>query len=141
MVRSEIEVNEMPKSNITEVIRNVYSTVSAQLQCPFAKDSSVLDVGDFRLDLARRRAALKGIDLGLTSLEFELLLFLVSHPNRVVTSHTQLATRSTDDPAHRTEILPAVISLRRKLEAIDCRQRYLLTEPWIFCRFNTATSS
>ena len=103
MVRSEIEVNEMPKSNITEVIRNVYSTVSAQ--------------------------------------EFELLLFLVSHPNRVVTSHTQLATRSTDDPAHRTEILPAVISLRRKLEAIDCRQRYLLTEPWIFCRFNTATSS
>ena len=119
-VRSGMGANEMAKSNIAGIIRNVYSTVSAKLQCPLANEGEILETGDFRLDLTRRKASLKGIDLALTSLEFDLLIFLVSHPNRVVTSHTSLGSG-------RPMILRTALIFRRRSFRFVASSRQLIT--------------
>jgi len=49
----------------------------------------VVEVGGLRLDPARHRASSHGADLSLTPVEFRLLHFLMTHPERVF-SRTQL---------------------------------------------------
>ena len=54
--------------------------------------SGVIEVGDFRLDLSRREASVRGRELNLTATEFDVLLFLTNHPTNVVTTSRTLIT-------------------------------------------------
>jgi DNA-binding response OmpR family regulator len=101
----------------------------------------VIESGDFKIDLAERRASLLGQELQLTSEEFDVLVFLAGHPQRLVTPHTMLATNWTSNGPRQTEFLKALISLRRKLDAAGHGKHYLRTEPWVIYRFDPACSS
>jgi DNA-binding response OmpR family regulator len=94
-----------------------------------------LQVGDFTIDPVDRSATLRGEPLRLTSEEFDVLVFLTTHPQRWVTPQTMLATSGNSEKVHRTEFLRALVSLRKKLEAAGPGQQYLRTEPWIIYRF------
>src|SRR5215469_2936527 len=74
-------------------------------------------VGDFQIDRKSRTASLRGHGLQLTSSEFDLLVFLVEHPQRLVTPQTILATSSNKECPSRTDFLPTLLSLRAKLDA------------------------
>jgi two-component system phosphate regulon response regulator PhoB len=54
-----------------------------------SSDREVLNVGNIKVDLRSRRAFCEGDKLNLSPLEFKLLEFFVSHPERVFT-RTQL---------------------------------------------------
>lgn len=54
-----------------------------------SSDREVLNVGNIKVDLRSRRAFCEGAKLNLSPLEFKLLEFFVSHPERVFT-RTQL---------------------------------------------------
>jgi DNA-binding response OmpR family regulator len=105
-----------------------------------AGSTEMVEIGDFTIDTAERTASLLGEDLGLTSEEFDVLMFLTTHPQRCVTPHTILATSWTEDRLHQTEFLKALLSLRKKLDGLATRKQYLRTEPLVVYRFDPRSS-
>lgn len=100
--------------------------------------NGMIESGDFRIDLAGHRVSVQGQELQLSPEEFDVLVFLAGHPQRLVTPHTVLATSWTSDPLRRTEFLRALLSLRKKLNAAGSGKHYLRTEPWVVYRFDPA---
>jgi len=100
----------------------------------------VLEIGDFRIDTGRQIATLRGETLKLTGEEFEVLVFLTTNPQRVVTPQTTLATHWTGARTHQTQFLRALLSLRKKLEIVGAGYQYLRTEPWVVYRFDPVSS-
>jgi DNA-binding response OmpR family regulator len=101
----------------------------------------VIESGDFRIDIDNRAVTLRGEQLQLTFEEFDVLVFLIKHPQHLITPHTVLATSSTADPPRHTEFLRILFSLRKKLDEAGAGKHYLRTEPWIVYRFDPTPSS
>jgi two-component system KDP operon response regulator KdpE len=99
--------------------------------------SPVLEVGDFRLDLEDRRLTVKGSEVHLTPKEYDLMVYLISHPGKVLTHHTLLTAIWGGDSVEQTEYLRVFVGqLRKKIEQQPATPRYILTEPWIGYRFD-----
>ena len=96
----------------------------------------IIESGDFKIDLDRRTVTLCGEELRLTSQEFDVLVFLASHPQNLVTPRTILATSWSTNRQRQTEFLRVLISLRKKLDVAEPGQHYLRTEPWVIYRFD-----
>jgi len=103
--------------------------------------TKMIELGDFKIDLARRNATLRGQELVLTSGEFDVLVFLAGHRQRLVTPHTMLATSWNANRLRQTEFLRVLMSLRQKLDAAGPDRHYLRTEPWVLYRFDPTSSS
>ena len=97
----------------------------------------VLEVGDFRIDLEDRSVTVKGREVHLTPKEYDLMVYLVSHPGKVLTHRTLLTSIWGGDSAEQTEYLRVFVGqLRKKVEPDTAAPRYILTEPWIGYRFD-----
>ena len=102
-----------------------------------AGESSVIEVGDFRVDPNAHEASVNGREIHLTPKEFELLLMMAQHPGTVLTHRKLLAAVWGGDYTHQTEYLRVFVGqLRKKIEADPANPKYILTEPWIGYRFN-----
>ena len=98
--------------------------------------ADVVEVGDFRIDLATRTVTVAGKELKLTPKEFDLLLYLSQHPHRVVPHRTLLAAIWGANSTEQPEYLRVFIGqLRKKVEPDPAEPRYLLTERWVGYRF------
>ena len=98
--------------------------------------AEVIEVGDFRIDLATRSVQVGDRELRLTPKEFDLLLYLSQHPHRVVPHRTLLAAVWGANSAEQPEYLRVFIGqLRKKIELDPAGPRYLLTERWVGYRF------
>jgi len=96
----------------------------------------VIDVGDFRIDLATREVLVAGRDVKLTPKEFDLLVYMAEHPNRVVAHRSLLAAVWGDTSTEQPEYLRVFIGqLRKKIEPDPAEPKYLLTERWVGYRF------
>jgi two-component system, OmpR family, KDP operon response regulator KdpE len=99
--------------------------------------SPVLEVGDFRIDLEDRSVMVKGQEVHLTPKEYDLMVYLVSHPGKVLTHRTLLTSIWGGDSSEQTEYLRVFVGqLRKKVEPEPATPRYILTEPWIGYRFD-----
>lgn len=99
--------------------------------------SPVLEVGDFRLDLENRNVAVKGTKVHLTPKEYDLMVYLISHPGKVLTHRTLLTAIWGGQSVEQTEYLRVFVGqLRKKIEPQPATPRYILTEPWIGYRFD-----
>jgi two-component system KDP operon response regulator KdpE len=100
-------------------------------------NASLLEAGEFRIDLDAHTATAAGKELRLTPKEFELLVHLMRHPGKVLTHHSLLGAVWGGDYTEQTEYLRVFIGqLRKKIEPDPSKPRYILTEPWIGYRFN-----
>ena len=100
------------------------------------------EAGDFRIDMVRRCVALCGRALDLTPEEFDVLVFLAGHRQRMITPRTLLATSWSEHRVRQTEFLRVLLSLRAKIEtAAAPGKRYLRTEPWVVYRFDPTSST
>jgi two-component system KDP operon response regulator KdpE len=128
--------------SLRQIITKTWGRVPQQ---DTAKESASLtekiEFGDFRIDLDERSVTLDGQELRLTPEEFDVLMFLSSHPQSMVTPRTTLATSWTANRLRQTEFLTTLISLRKKLDAAGPSKHYLRTEPWIIYRFDPTSSS
>jgi len=98
--------------------------------------AELVEIGDFRIDLATRTVAVAGRELKLTPKEFDLLLYLSHHPHRVVPHRTLLAAIWGANSTEQPEYLRVFIGqLRKKVEPDPAEPRYLLTERWVGYRF------
>lgn len=96
----------------------------------------VLSFGDLEINFVTRRVTLSGRVLSLTPKEFDLLHYLVSHPN-VPIPHTRLLQAVWGpDYGNEVEYLRVFVNrLRKKIEKNAGDPQYLLTEPFVGYRF------
>jgi two-component system KDP operon response regulator KdpE len=120
-----------------ELLARIRATLRrAQTEKPVMEDTPVLDVGDFRLDLENRSVVVKGLEVHLTPKEYDLMVYLVSHPGKVLTHRTLLAAIWGGESVEQTEYLRVFIGqLRKKIEPNPATPQYILTDPWIGYRF------
>jgi len=93
---------------------------------------------DLEIDFNLRRVTLGEKVVRLTPKEFDLLRFLVSHPNKPLAHRKLLQTVWGPDYGDEVEYLRVFVNqLRKKIEPVPSKPRYLLTEPWVGYRFVT----
>jgi two-component system KDP operon response regulator KdpE len=101
---------------------------------------TVLESGDFHIDLGSRKVTVRGREIHLTPKEFELLTFFINHSGKVLTHHTLLAAVWGGDYVEQDQYLRVFVgNLRKKLATNAAGQSYILTEPWVGYRFNPGT--
>jgi two-component system KDP operon response regulator KdpE len=102
-----------------------------------ARETQLIAVGDFRADLQARTVAVDGRELHLTPKEYDLLIYLLRHPNRVLTHRALLGAVWGSDYGEQTEYLRVFVGhLRKKIERDPAKPQYIQTEPWVGYRFN-----
>ena len=98
---------------------------------------TILDAGDFHVDLESREVTVRGKPVHLTPKEFDLLVYFIRHSGKVLTHRTLLAALWGGNYVEQNEYLRVFVgNLRKKLEPEIATPRYILTEPWIGYRFD-----
>jgi two-component system KDP operon response regulator KdpE len=112
---------------------------AALRRAPLAPDSgpSRLTLGAVEIDFQARHVTSRGTEVRLTPKEFDLLRYLVTHPNRAIPHRELLQAVWGPDYGDEVEYLRVFIKqLRRKIERRPEKPEYILTEPWIGYRFH-----
>jgi two-component system, OmpR family, KDP operon response regulator KdpE len=103
-------------------------------------ETPIIDIGDFHIDTPRRLVEVKNQEVRLTPKEFDLLVYLARHPEKVLTHRALLSAVWGPNSVEQTEYLRVCIGhLRKKLEPDETVPRYILTEPWVGYRFEPGT--
>jgi two-component system, OmpR family, KDP operon response regulator KdpE len=119
-----------------ELLARIRATLR-RAPAPGTEVASVIEIGDFRIDLEGRSVALKDTEVHLTPKEYDLMVYLARHPGKVLTHRALLGAVWGGDYTEQTEYLRVFIGqLRKKIEPIASKPHYILTEPWIGYRFN-----
>jgi two-component system KDP operon response regulator KdpE len=101
------------------------------------QQGKALEAGDFEVDLEARIVKVRGAEVRLTPKEFDLLVYLIRYPHKVLTHRALLGAVWGGDYVEQTEYLRVFIGqLRKKIEFDPAEPRYILTEPWVGYRFN-----
>ena len=96
----------------------------------------VIRVGEVEIDLPRMRVDVAGREVKLTATEFELLVTLARQPGRVFTRGQLLdALHGLALESYERAIDAHMKNLRKKLEPVPGRPRYLLTVHGVGYRF------
>jgi two-component system KDP operon response regulator KdpE len=94
-----------------------------------------VEEGDFYINPESRQVKVGGKEVHLTPKEFDLLIFMARHPNKVLTHRILLNAVWGGESVQQPEYLRVFINqLRKKIEPADA-PRYILTEPWVGYRF------
>jgi len=100
--------------------------------------AALLEFGDITVDTARRIVTRHGDEVHMTPREYDLLCYLATNADRVVTHRQILSHLWGPQNAEETQYLRVHIGhLRRKLEADPARPQWLITEPGVGYRFRT----
>jgi len=98
---------------------------------------TVLESGDFHVDLESRAITVRGKPVHLTPKEFDLLVYFIKHAGKVLTHRTLLAALWGGNYVEQNEYLRVFVgNVRKKIETDPAKPRYILTEPWIGYRFD-----
>ncbi len=96
-----------------------------------------ISLKDVEVDFVSRQATVRGRSVRLTPKEFDLLRYLVTHPNRAIAHRELLQSVWGPDYGDEVEYLRVFVNqLRKKIEVQPAKPRYLLTEPWVGYRLN-----
>lgn len=120
---------------IDELLARIRATLR---RVPTSPDGtrSVLEAGDFRIQLEERKLRIKDRDVHLTPKEYDLMVYLLRHPGKVLTHRALLGAVWGSDYTEQNEYLRVFIGqLRKKIETDPANPKYILTEPWIGYRF------
>ena len=99
-------------------------------------DLNVYRDGDLEIDCGARHVTLAGKESRLTPKEFDLLRLLVSNLNKAVPHRKLLQAVWGPDYGEETEYLRFFVNqLRKKIEPVPAKPKYLLTEPWVGYKF------
>jgi two-component system KDP operon response regulator KdpE len=121
---------------IDELLARVRATLR-RAPASISNQVKTIQTGDFHIDLEGRTVKVNNEDLHLTPKEYELLVYLIQHPNKVLTHRVLLGAIWGGDYVEQTEYLRVFVGqLRKKIEPDPSKPRYILTEPWVGYRFN-----
>lgn len=110
------------KARIRVAIRHIQMSARTQTK-------PELSVGELTLDLENRRVFLKGAPLHITPLEYSLLSLLFKNAGKVLTTQYIIKEIYGVGYGTDTQALRALMAgLRRKIEPVPAKPRYILTE-------------
>ena len=122
--------------SIHELLARVRASLR-RVPVPIETDKNVVHEGDFIIDQQAHSVSVRGEEVHLTPKEYELLLYLMRHPGKVITHGTLLGAIWGANAVQQNEYLRVFIGqLRKKVEPNPAAPRYILTEPWIGYRFH-----
>jgi two-component system, OmpR family, KDP operon response regulator KdpE len=120
-------------------IQELLARVRVQSRRMPAKDEaleSLIELGDFRIDVERHSVSVREVEIHLTPKEFDLLLYFARNADRVLTHKTLLravwGAAGLDQPEYLRVL---VAQLRRKIEP-GGEPRYIVSEPWVGYRLS-----
>jgi two-component system, OmpR family, KDP operon response regulator KdpE len=119
-------------------IEELLARVRASLRRAPAENgqASLIEAGDFRIDLAAHKVTVRRREVHLTPKEFDLLVYLARHAGKVVTHRALLGAIWGGQSTEQVEYVRVFVGqLRKKLEPEASSPRYIVTEPWIGYRF------
>jgi two-component system KDP operon response regulator KdpE len=103
---------------------------------PARTESSVLSIGDVRVDLSARLVLVGEERVALTPIEYKMLVTLMKHSGKVLTHRFLLREVWGPHASQETHYLRVFVAgLRRKLGDDPARSRYLATEQGVGYRF------
>ncbi len=109
-------------ARIRVMIRHLHKTAKSQVQ-------PVVSVGDLSIDFDKRQVFLGGEALHVTPLEYNLLSLFFKNIGKVLTTQFILKEIYGIGYGTDTQALRALMAgLRRKIEPVPARPRYILTE-------------
>ena len=127
----------MKPFGMDELLARIRATLRRVPDTDADSATTLLEAGDFRIDLETRSVSVQGREVHLTPKEYDLMVYLVSHHGKVLTHRTLLAAIWGGTSLEQNEYLRVLIGqLRKKIEADPAKPRYILTEPWVGYRFN-----
>jgi two-component system, OmpR family, KDP operon response regulator KdpE len=95
-----------------------------------------VESGDFYINPQSRLVRVRSREVHLTPKEFELLVFMARHPNKVLTHRVLLNAVWGGESVQQPEYLRVFINqLRKKIEPSD-KPQYIVTDPWVGYRFH-----
>jgi two-component system KDP operon response regulator KdpE len=119
-------------------VNELLARVRANLRRVTASTESISDPvkeGDFSIDPESRQVLVRGKEVHLTPKEFDLLIFMARHPNKVLTHRVLLNAVWGGESVQQPEYLRVFINqLRKKIEPGETPQ-YIVTDPWVGYRF------
>jgi len=101
----------------------LYARVKALIRRKYTGGSNILEVGKLHLDLLLKKVTYAGQTLSLTKNEFELLLFMLTNKNRVVSKQAiaeHIYGEQTDNLASFDFVYSHIKNLKRKLKEKGC---------------------
>lgn len=120
---------------MNELVARIRAALRRATNVP-SRSSSLIEAGDFSVDVAVHKISVKQHDVHLTPKEFELLLYFIQHSGVVLTHQKLLGAVWGGDYTKQTEYLRVFVGqLRKKIEPDPANPKYILTEPWIGYRF------
>lgn len=103
---------------------------------PANNETSTIELGDFTIDQNAHVVKIRGKEIHLTPKEYDLLLYFIQNPGRVLTHRTLLGAVWGGESVEQSEYLRVFIGqLRKKIEVDSAKPQYIVTEPWIGYRF------
>jgi two-component system, OmpR family, KDP operon response regulator KdpE len=121
--------------SVNELLARVRAALR-RATAPEQSEASLIEVGDFRIDIPARSVRVKDREVHLTPKEFDLLVHLARHAGKVLTHRALLAAVWGGNSVEQPEYLRVFVGhLRKKLEPDESTPRYILTEPWVGYRF------
>lgn len=106
------------------------------------EETSVIEAGDFLINLQTHQAFVRGEEKKLTPKEFDLLVYLLKNSEKVITHRTILAAVWGGNFTEQNEYLRVFLgNLRKKIEINPSKPQYIVTEPWVGYRFNPAAQN
>jgi two-component system, OmpR family, KDP operon response regulator KdpE len=119
-------------------VNELLARVRANLRRVTANDEEVsapIEEGVFYISAEARQVRVSGKEIHLTPKEFDLLVFMARHPNKVLTHRVLLNAVWGSESVQQPEYLRVFINqLRRKIEPGET-PKYIVTDPWVGYRF------
>ncbi|MGW1715263.1 response regulator [Streptomyces sp. NPDC002156] len=124
--------------SMDELLARLRAAVRRTEDVPLTPETTLVETGDFTVDLRAKKASRGGHDIRLTPTEWHLLEILVTNPGRLISQKHLLQEVWGDAQSNKTNYLRVYMAqLRRKLETDPAHPRYLITEPGMGYRFES----
>src|SRR5580700_10778899 len=121
-----------------ELIARIRSAVR-RVRAPARPEDAPIEIGEIRLEPAKRLVTKRGAPVRLTRKEFDILYCLMSRAGRVVTYAKLLTAVWGAESREEVEYLRTFVrQLRKKIEDDPSKPLYLLTDVYVGYRFADA---
>jgi len=118
-----------------ELIARIRSAVR-RVRAPARPEDAPIEIGEIRLEPAKRLVTKRGVPVRLTRKEFDILYCLMSRAGRVVTYAKLLTAVWGAESREEVEYLRTFVrQLRKKIEDDPSNPVYLLTDVYVGYRF------
>ncbi|WP_316780744.1 response regulator [Streptomyces sasae] len=122
--------------SMDELLARLRAAVRRNEDAPLVPETTLVETGEFSIDLLAKKVVRGGRDVRLTPTEWHLLEILVTNPGRLITQKYLLQEVWGVSQSNKTNYLRVYMAqLRRKLETDPSHPRYLITEPGMGYRF------